>query len=172
MTINWQILLPLSGLCVPLQNTRRRVALGERPSIMTEKMVSPELFRPPVDFPDMPYDHLLRQAAERHPDRVAIVYRQMSLTYREVVAMVNCIANGLRDLGLRKGDCLCIYTKNCPEYPLTFIAAASLGIVVSPIPPAYKDHEIRYQLEQTEPQAILVQRELAPVLKRVIAQKH
>jgi long-chain acyl-CoA synthetase len=30
---------------------------------MPEKMVAPELFRPPVDFPDVPYDHLLRTAA-------------------------------------------------------------------------------------------------------------
>src|SRR5437764_1143315 len=26
---------------------------------MSEKMVAPELFRPPVDFPDVPYDQLL-----------------------------------------------------------------------------------------------------------------
>ena len=139
---------------------------------MIEKMVAPELFRPPLDFPDVAYDHLLRQAAERYPDRLAIVYRNMSLTYREVVSMVNCIANGLSSLRLRKGDCLCIYTKNCPEYSLTFIAAASLGLVVSPIPPACKDHEIRYQLEHSEAKAILVQRELVPDLKRVIDQKH
>jgi long-chain acyl-CoA synthetase len=138
---------------------------------MTEKMVAPELFRPPVDFPDVAYDHLLRQAAERHPDRLAIVYGNMSLTYREVISMVNCIANGLSALGLRKGDCLCIYTKNCPEFSLAFFAAASLGVVVSPIPAAYKDHEIRYQLEHTEAKAILVQRELVPALKRVVAQE-
>src|SRR5215475_15080639 len=114
---------------------------------MTEKMIAPELFRPPLDFPDVAYDHLFRQAAKRYPDRLAIVYQNMTLTYRETVAMVNCIANGLSALGLRKGDCLCIYTKNCPEFPLTFLAAASLGIVISPIPSAYKDHEIRYQLE-------------------------
>jgi long-chain acyl-CoA synthetase len=139
---------------------------------MTEKMVAPELFRPPVEFPDVAYDHLLRQAAERYPDRLAIVCRNMSLTYREVISMVNCIANGLAELGMRKGDCLCIDTQNYPEYPLTFIAAASLGVVVSPIPPAYKDHQICYQLEHTEAKAILVQRELAPILKRAIAQKH
>jgi acyl-CoA synthetase (AMP-forming)/AMP-acid ligase II len=138
---------------------------------MTKKMVAPELFRPPVDFPDVPYDHLFRQVVRHHPDRLAIVYRNMSLTYREVLAMVNCIANGLIGLGLRKGDCLCIYAKNCPEYPLTFLAAASLGLVVSPIPAAYQDHEIRYQLEHTEAKAILVQRELVAALKRAVAQK-
>ncbi len=138
---------------------------------MPEKMVVPELFRPPVDFPDVTYDRLLRQAAERSSDRLAIVYRNISLTYREVVSMVNCIANGLYDLGLRKGDCLCLYTNNRPEYTITFIAAASIGLVVSPMTPVYKDREISYQLENAEAKAILVQRELAPILGRVMAQR-
>ena len=128
---------------------------------MPEKMVSPELFRPSLEFPEVPYDHLLRQAAERYPDRLAIVYRNISLTYREVISMVNSIANGLHDLGLRKGDRLCIYTTNRPEYPITFLAAASLGIVISPMPPAYQESEIRYQLEHAEVKAILVERGLA-----------
>ena len=75
---------------------------------MSEKMVAPELFRPPVDFPDVPYDHLLRMAAYRNPDRPAIIYHDLILTYREVVSMVNSIANGLLNLGLTKGDRLCL----------------------------------------------------------------
>jgi len=71
---------------------------------MSEKMIAPELFRPPVDFPDVPYDHLLRMAAYRNPDRPAIIYHDLILTYREVVSMVNCIANGLHNLGFTKGD--------------------------------------------------------------------
>ncbi|MBV9231717.1 MAG: acyl--CoA ligase [Chloroflexi bacterium] len=106
---------------------------------MTEKMIAPELFRPPVDFPDVPYDHLLRMAAERAPDRTAIIYHNLHLTYREVVSMVNCIANGLHDLGLRKGDRLCLFTTNRPEYIITFIAAATIGVVVSPMNPTYKE---------------------------------
>jgi acyl-CoA synthetase (AMP-forming)/AMP-acid ligase II len=139
---------------------------------MTEKMFAPELFRPSIDFPEIPYDHLLRQAAERNPDRIAIVYHNMSLTYREVVAMVNSIANGLYELGLRKGDCICIYTTNRPEYIITFIAAASIGVVVSPMNPAYKDREVSYQLENSESKAILIQRELTPILKQALAQKN
>jgi long-chain acyl-CoA synthetase len=138
---------------------------------MTEKMVLPELFRPPVDFPDVPYDHLLRMAAERTPDRPAIIYHDLVLTYREVVSMVNCVANGLRGLGLQKGDRLCLLTLNRPEYTVTFIAAASIGAVVSPMNPAYKEREIGYQLENSESSAILIQRELVPLLQIVLAQK-
>ena len=138
---------------------------------MSEKMVAPELFRPPVDFPDVPYDHLLRTAAERTPDRPAIIYHNLTLTYREVVSMVNCIANGLYNIGMRKGDRICLLTTNRPEYTITFIAAASIGAVVSPMNPAYKDREIAYQLENSEAKAILVQRELVPLLQQVLHDK-
>src|SRR5215469_11749987 len=143
----------------------------ERTPNMSGKMVAPELFRPPVDFPDVPYDHLLRMAAYRNPDRPAIIYHDLILTYREVVSMVNCIANGLLNLGLTKGDRLCLFTLNRPEYTITFIAAASVGIVVSPMNPAYKEREIAYQLENSEAKAILIQRELLPLLELVLNQK-
>jgi long-chain acyl-CoA synthetase len=134
------------------------------------KMVTPELFRPPVDFPDVPYDSLVRMTAERTPDRPAIIYHDLMLTYREVVSMINAIANGLHELGLRKGDRICLFTTNRPEYPLTFIAAASIGVVVSPMNPAYKEREVSYQLENSESTAILIQRELLPILQLALSQ--
>lgn len=139
---------------------------------MSEKMVLPELFRPPVAFPDVSYDQLLRMAAYRVPERAAIIYHNMYLTYREVVGMVNCIANGLYNLGLRKGDKVCLLMTNRPEYTVSFIAAASIGVVVSPMNPAYKDREVGYQLENSEASAIIIQRELLPLLQLVLSQKN
>ncbi|HVU70362.1 MAG TPA: AMP-binding protein [Ktedonobacteraceae bacterium] len=138
---------------------------------MSEKMVSPDLFRPPVTFPDVSYDQLLRMAAYRVPERTAIIYHDMYFTYREVVGMVNCIANGLHNLGLRKGEKVCLLMTNRPEYTVSFFAAASLGVVVSPMNPSYKDREIGYQLENSEASAIIIQRELLPLLQLVLAQK-
>lgn len=138
---------------------------------MSEKMVSPELFRPPVTFPDVPYDHLLRMAAYRVPDRPAIIYHNQPFTYREVVSMVNCIANGLYNLGLRKGEKVCLLMTNRPEYTISFIAAASIGLVVSPMNPSYKDREVGYQLENSEASAIIIQRDLLHLLQQVLGQK-
>src|SRR5579884_4034219 len=138
---------------------------------MSHKMIAPELFRPPVDFPALSYDMLLRQAADRYPDQPALTFHDLTLTYREVVSVVNCIANGLRGLGLGKGDMLCLFTLNRPEYTITFNAAASIGAVVTPMNPSYKEREISYQLEDSEARAILVQRELLPLLQVVMGQK-
>ncbi len=138
---------------------------------MSEKMVAPELFRPPVDFPDVPYDHLLRMAAERTPEKPAMIYHDLVLSYREIVSMVNCIANALDDLGIRKGDRICLFMANRPEYTITFIAAATIGAVVSPMNPVYKEREVGYQLKNSEAKVILVQRELLPLLRSVLNQQ-
>ncbi len=138
---------------------------------MSENMVSPELFRPPLTFPDVPYDYLLRMAATRVPDRTAMVYHNLSFTYREMISMVNALANGLYNLGLRKGEKICLLTTNRPEYTVTFIAAASIGLISSPMNPAYKEREVGYQLENAEASAILIQRELLPLLQVVLSQK-
>ncbi|HBE25700.1 MAG TPA: hypothetical protein DDW33_08435, partial [Ktedonobacter sp.] len=103
--------------------------------------------------------------------RRAIIYHDLILTYREVLSMVNCIANGLHNMGMKKGDRICLFMTNRPEYTITFIAAASIGLVVSPMNPGYKEREIAYQLENSEARAILFQRELLPVLQLVMSQK-
>ena len=138
---------------------------------MTEKIFAPELFRPTVDFPEAPYDSLVRASAERVPEKPAIVYQNMIFTYREVVSMINSIANGLYNLGLRKGDRVCLYMTNRPEYTITFIAATSIGLVVSPMNPGYKEREISYQIENSEAKAIVIERVLLPVLEKAMSQK-
>jgi long-chain acyl-CoA synthetase len=143
----------------------------ERTSGMSDKMYTPELFRPQVDYPEIPYDHLLRIAAGRYPDRPAIIFHDLMLTYREVVSMVKCIANGLYHLGIRKGDIICLFTLNRPEYTITLNAAATIGAIVSPMNPSYKEREITYQLGNSEAKAILIQRELLPLLQLVLSQQ-
>jgi len=138
---------------------------------MSDKMFTPELFRPQVDYPEMPYDHLLRIAAGRYPDRPAIIFHDLILTYRELVSMVNCIANSLYDLGIRKGDIISLFTLNRPEYTITLNAAATIGAIVSPMNPSYKEREITYQLGNSEAKAILIQRELLPLLQIVLSQQ-
>ncbi len=129
------------------------------------------LSRPPLDIPDLPYDQLVRQTAERAPERPAIIAHDFVFSYREVISMTNCIANALQQLGLQKGDRLCILTTNRPEYTITFLAAATIGVAISPMNPSYKAREIAYQLEDSQACALLVQHELVPLLHYVLQQK-
>ena len=138
---------------------------------MPGDMFTPELFRPEVDYPVMPYDHLLRRAAERNPEGPAIVYHDLTLVYREVVAMVNSIANSLLELGIRKGDRICLCTGNRPESTITLNAASTIGAIITPMNPLYKEREMAYQLANSEARAILIRMDMLPILQKVLAQE-
>ena len=51
-----------------------------------------------------PAHRILSRAVENFPDRIAFVDGDSRLTYRELGRRVNQLANGLRGLGLNKGD--------------------------------------------------------------------
>ena len=138
---------------------------------MPGNMFTPELFRPEVDYPIIPYDYLLRMAAERNPDRPAIVYHDLTLVYREVVSMVNSVANSLLELGIRKGDRICLCTGNRPESTITLNAASTIGAIITPMNPLYKEREMAYQLKNSEAKAILIKQDMLPLLQRVLSQE-
>ncbi len=54
-----------------------------------------------------------------------------TLTYRQLYEEVNRLANGLKSLGLSKGDRVAVYMGMIPELPIVMLACARLGIVHS-----------------------------------------
>src|SRR5206468_291419 len=96
--------------------------------------------------------------------------KDVNLTYRELDALVNAFANALLDLGIRKGDRVCLLMTNRPEFIVSWFALARVGAIISPMNPSYKEREVAYQLSNSEAVAILVQYELMSLIERVQAQ--
>ena len=126
-----------------------------------------ELFRPALQYPSYPYAGMLARTAERYPEHVAVMFKDVNLTYRELDALVNSFANALLDLGIGKGQTVCLFMTNRPEYVISWFAIARVGAVASPMNPAYKEREVAYQLSNSEAVAILVQQELLPLVQAV-----
>src|SRR5262249_56730532 len=101
-------------------------------------VVGPDFSRPPLEYPRIPYDRMLSHGAARHPENVAVVFRDVSLTYRELEALTNRFARGLAALGVSRGDRVCLLTPNCPEYIIAFYAIARVGAIASPMNPSYR----------------------------------
>ncbi len=59
--------------------------------------------------------HMLDWLAERYPDKVAIKFEGQETTFRQVDDRVNRLANGLIDLGLKKGDRVAALLYNSPR---------------------------------------------------------
>ena len=73
----------------------------------------------------------LRNSAHARPDKVALVKGERRLTYAEVEAMSNRLANGLKECGVNRGDRVAIYLGNSPEAVISIfgISKADAGFV-------------------------------------------
>ena len=76
--------------------------------------------------------------AERTPDRVAVLWEgeeggTRALTYAELQRMANRLANGLRSLGVGKGDAVGIFMPMAPETVAATLACAKIGAFYTPI---------------------------------------
>mmetsp|Transcript_37029 Transcript_37029/g.147756 ORF Transcript_37029/g.147756 Transcript_37029/m.147756 type:complete len:738 (-) Transcript_37029:2234-4447(-) len=53
------------------------------------------------------------------------------ITYEEVRDEVCRVANSLKEMGVKKGDCVCLYMPMVPELPIAMLACARIGAVHS-----------------------------------------
>ena len=126
-----------------------------------------EFFRASLTYPHISFAQMLSESATRYPENVAVIFKDLNLTYRELDSLVNTFANALHGLGISKGDRVCLYMTNRPEYIVSFYALARIGAVVSPMNPSYKEREVEYQLNNSESIGIICQTELLPIVQQV-----
>jgi non-ribosomal peptide synthetase component E (peptide arylation enzyme) len=88
----------------------------------TSPHLQAELFRPSLRYPAYPYGAMLTQTAARYPEHVALVFNDVNLTYRELEALVNAFAHALRDLGIKRGQMVCLLMTNRAEYVISWFA--------------------------------------------------
>jgi len=125
------------------------------------------LVRPKLDYPRVPYHELLRRTAERMPDKWATVFHDQTLSFRELEGLSNALANGLRALGVGKGDRVALFMSNRPEYLVSFESISKAGGVVTPINPAYHEQEVEYQLNDAEARVLIVHEERWPIIDAI-----
>ena len=67
------------------------------------------------------------------PDKVAIRFGERAITYAEFDRAANQVANGLRALGIGRGDKVALSCPNLPYFPIAYYGILKLGAVVVPI---------------------------------------
>ena len=102
---------------------------------------------------------LADQAIERanaDPTFVALTDGQGTLTRAELVADAQALAAALHARGLRPGDVLAFQVPNWREAAVINLAAVFAGLVVNPIVPIYRDHEVAQMLGDCRARAVFV----------------
>jgi acyl-CoA synthetase (AMP-forming)/AMP-acid ligase II len=108
---------------------------------------------------------LFGRAAAAHPSRTAVidpanraalgVGEPRRLTYAELESAVTAMAAQLVRLGLRNGDVVLAQLPNTWECVALYLAAARLGVVLSPVAMQYRRHELDHIVALLEPRAIV-----------------
>ena len=73
-------------------------------------------------------DLLEKQARER-PDKVAILFKEERITFSELDALSNRLANWLLSGGIKKGDRVVLLLQNCPEFCIAYFAILKVGAI-------------------------------------------
>ena len=108
---------------------------------------------------------LLSGHARSRPAHLAVVVGHERLTFRELNARVNRLANALLAAGLGKGDKLATILPNCLEQLEVYLAATKTGIVVVPLSPLLQESGLASLLENSDALMVISARALAAVAR-------
>jgi long-chain acyl-CoA synthetase len=102
-------------------------------------------------------DELFRAAVTRRPDGAAIASAQGRLSYAELNCRVECIVSNLLSRGFVKGERIGLLVGNRPEFLMTVLAAARLGMVVVPMNVRQRAPEILHMMAHSGAVALVLE---------------
>jgi len=116
----------------------------------------------------MPIHEFLEQTAARVPNRIAIIFGGMELTYRELKELSDRFAAALDDMGVQKGDRVAIHLPNMPQLAIAYYGAVRIGAVFTPLSPLLSPREALHQLKDSGANTLVSLDLLFPGIKSVI----
>jgi acyl-CoA synthetase (AMP-forming)/AMP-acid ligase II len=105
---------------------------------------------------------LIDRATRWHRDRVAVLDGDRSLTFGEVGARSNRLANALHGLGAAPGDRVALLLPNRLESVEADLALVKAGLVKVPINPRLVDREREYLLANSGARALIFDAQFSP----------
>jgi long-chain acyl-CoA synthetase len=109
-----------------------------------------DYFVPPtIRYPKVPVHFMLDLAASKYKDAIATDFYGATLTYRRLRSMVNQLACGLAELGIKKGDRVGLMLPNCPQIIIAYYAILRLGAICVNVNPLYTERELEHQIHDS-----------------------
>ncbi|NMG09912.1 long-chain fatty acid--CoA ligase [Brasilonema sp. UFV-L1] len=89
------------------------------------------------------------------PDKTALIFENKSFTYKQLNQLTNRVANGLRGLGINKGDRVALFLPNIPEFIISYLGILKIGAVAVSVNVMLKSAEVSYILNDCAAKAII-----------------
>ncbi len=100
----------------------------------------------------------LKGSVEKFPEKESLVsvHQNVRFTYGEFDRLTDQLAKGFLRIGVKKGDRVGIWAVNCWEWVATQFATSKIGAILVNINPAYRTHELKYALEQSGTETLVL----------------
>jgi len=85
----------------------------------------------------------------RTPDKIALIFEQQQLSYRQLDQQVLTLCSYFRQSGLKTGQRVALFAPNCPEYVVVLLAVARMGLALVPLPISLKGDALIQALKST-----------------------
>src|ERR1700679_3681878 len=95
---------------------------------------------------------IVLQSCQGRGNKIALIDTSCNrrLSFAEYGSLVESLARGLVSAGLAPGEVVAIFLPNSWEFAITYHAATLAGGIPTLLNPAYREREIRYQLENSD----------------------
>ncbi len=106
------------------------------------------------------YNCLDRHVGSGGGDKVAYFWEgepgdTREITYRDLYEEVGRLANGLRSLGVKRGDRVCVYLGMIPELPIAMLACARIGAPHSVVFGGFSSESLRDRINDAEAKVLI-----------------
>ena len=109
------------------------------------------------------YNCLDRHVSAGAGDQTALIWQgnnqdeSKKFSYAELLDQVCQFANGLKSLGVEKGDRVCLYMQMIPELPVAMLACTRIGAVHSIVFGAFSPDSLRDRIQDSECKVLITQ---------------
>ncbi len=104
---------------------------------------------------------LFAERSAAMPGAIALITGTEEVTYADLEARANRIANRLRANGVRRGDRVAICLDRSPEMIASALGVMKAGATYVPIDPSYPPQRLRYVLDDSRALVLITNREVA-----------
>jgi len=109
----------------------------------------------------------LEERAKKYRKKPVLLFEGKQISYTQLNESVNKLANGLKGLGITKGDRVAIMLPNIPEFVYSFYALQKLGAIAVPFNTMYKGREVLHILNDSGAKAIIALTNFAPLINEI-----
>jgi amino acid adenylation domain-containing protein len=109
---------------------------------------------------DKALHHLIAERAAQVPDKIAVIFEDRSLTFKQVNEAANKLAKHLLTFSIQTGDIIGLAIDRSPEMVIALLAILKTGAAYVPLDPEYPKDRVEFMMEDSSAKILITSEKL------------